>query len=134
MGWGALLVGGAFLFLLTLGLAARGAVGGDDFVVGSIGFVVAVVALFIFMPILQMLASALVTQDGDYSLAVFVAKLFSDRLWGLGCLSGGPRCGVAWNSLFLAVLVGVAHHRCSASSSPWWSPAPASATARSCAR
>ena len=107
MGWGAVLVGGAFLFLLTLGLAARGAVGGDEFVVGSIGFVIAVVALFIFMPILQMFSSALVTQDGDYSLGVFLGKLFSDRLWGLGCLSGGPRCGVAWNSLFLAILVGI---------------------------
>lgn len=107
MGWGALLVAGAFLFLFTLGLAARGAVGGDEFVVGSIGFVVATVALFIFMPILQMFASALVTQDGDYSLGVFLAKLFSERLWGLGCLAGGVRCGVAWNSLFLAILVGV---------------------------
>ncbi len=107
MGWGALLVSGAFLFLFTLGLAARGAVGGDEFVVGSIGFVITVVGIFIFMPIAQMLGSALVTQDGDYSLGVFFSKLFSDRLWGLSCLAGGPRCGVAWNSLFLAVLVGV---------------------------
>ncbi|MEW9838253.1 ABC transporter permease [Mesorhizobium marinum] len=107
MGWGAVLVGSAFLFLLTLGFAARGAVGGDEFVVGAIGFVIAAVALFIFMPILQMFASALVTQDGDYSLAVFLQKMFSERLWGLSCLAGGPRCGVAWNSLFLAVLVGV---------------------------
>ncbi|HEY6633284.1 MAG TPA: iron ABC transporter permease, partial [Rhizobiaceae bacterium] len=68
MGWGAVLVGTAFLFLLTSGLAARGAVGGDEFVVGSIGFVIAAVALFIFMPILQMFSSALVTQEGDYSL------------------------------------------------------------------
>jgi iron(III) transport system permease protein len=107
MGWGALLAGGAFLFLFTLGLAARGAVGGDEFVVGSIGFIVAVVGIFIFMPILQMLASALVTQEGSYSLSVFFTKLFSNRLWGLGCISGGSRCGVAWNSLFLAILVGV---------------------------
>jgi iron(III) transport system permease protein len=107
MGWGAVLTGGAFLFLLTLGFAARGAVGGDEFVVGSIGFVIAAVALFIFMPILQMFSSALVTQDGDYSLAVFAQKMFNDRLWGLSCLAGGPRCGVAWNSLFLAILVGV---------------------------
>ena len=35
MGYGALLVSGAFLFLLTLGIAARGAVGGDVFVVSS---------------------------------------------------------------------------------------------------
>jgi iron(III) transport system permease protein len=107
MGWGALLVSVAFLFLFTLGLAARGAVGGDEFVVGSIGLVVAVVGVFILMPILQMLGSALVTQEGDYSLTVFLSKLLSERLWSLDCLSGGPRCGVAWNSLFLAILVGV---------------------------
>ncbi len=107
MGWGGLLTGFAFLFLFTLGLAARGAVGGDEFVVGSIGFVIAVVGVFIFMPIVQMLLSAVVTQDGDYSLTVFFGKLFSERLWGLSCLTGGPRCGVAWNSLFLAILVGV---------------------------
>jgi len=107
MGWGAMLTGTAFLFLFTLGLAARGAVGGDEFIVGAIGFVVAVVGLFIFMPIFQMLASAMVTQEGDYSLTVFLSKLFSERLWSLGCVTGGPRCGVAWNSLFLAVLVGV---------------------------
>jgi len=107
MGWGAMLVAFSLLFLLTLGLAAKGAVGGDEFVVGAIGFVVAVVGVFIFMPILQMLASAFVTQEGFYSFEVFLGKLLSERLWGLGCLSGGPRCGVAWNSLALAVIVGV---------------------------
>jgi len=107
MGWGALLVALSFLFLLTLGLAGRGMVGGDEFVVGSIGFVIAAIAVFIFMPIVQMLGSALVTSEGDYSLAVFAGKLFSERLWSLGCLSGGPRCGVAWNSLVLAILVGL---------------------------
>lgn len=107
MGYGALLVGLAFLFLFSLGLAARGAVGGDVFVVSTIAFVVASVGLFIFMPILQMLANALQTADGGYSVATFLGKLFSARLWGLDCLFGGSRCGVAWNSLFLAVLVGV---------------------------
>ena len=107
MGWGALLTGVAFLFLFSLGLAARGAVGGDEFVVGAIVFVVAVVGIFIFMPIFQMLLSAIVTQDGDYSLSVFFTKFFSERLWGLDCVAGGPRCGVAWDSLFLAILVGV---------------------------
>ena len=43
MGYGALATALAFLFLLTLGIAARGAVGGDVFVVGSIGFVIATV-------------------------------------------------------------------------------------------
>ncbi|MCA0275629.1 MAG: iron ABC transporter permease [Proteobacteria bacterium] len=107
MGYGALLVGLAFLFLFSVGLAARGAVGGDVFVVSTIAFVVASVGLFIFMPILQMLANALVTEDGSYSLTTFLGKLFSPRLWSLDCLAGGSRCGVAWNSLFLAILVGV---------------------------
>ncbi|AWC22141.1 Sulfate transport system permease protein CysW [Aminobacter sp. MSH1] len=107
MGYGALLAGLAFLFLFSLGFAARGAVGGDVFVVSTIAFVVASVGLFIFMPILQMLANALITEDGTYSLTTFLGKLFSVRLWSLDCLAGGSRCGVAWNSLFLAVLVGV---------------------------
>jgi len=107
MGYGAMLVAAGFLFLLTLGIAARGAVGGDVFVVSAIGMVVAVVSLFIFFPIFQMLASALVTNEGEYSLPAFAAKLLSARLWSLDCVAGGSRCGVAWNSLFLAVVVGI---------------------------
>ena len=107
MGYGALLTGLAFLFLMTLGIAARGAVGGDVFVVGSIGFVIATITLFVFMPIVQMLVNALITEQGGYSLAAFGERLFSDRLWSLGCVSSGTRCGVAWNSFFLAVVVGL---------------------------
>jgi iron(III) transport system permease protein len=107
MGYGAALTALSFLFLLTTGIAGRGAVGGDVFVVGAIGFVVAVVGLFIFYPVLQMLGSAMVTEDGGLSVTSFLGKLFSQRIWGLDCLAGGSRCGVAWNSLFLAVLVGV---------------------------
>ena len=63
MGYGALATALAFLFLLTLGIAARGAVGGDVFVVGSIGFVIATVTLFVFVPIAQMLAERLRHRD-----------------------------------------------------------------------
>lgn len=107
MGYGALATGLAFLFLMSLGIAARGAVGGDVFVVGAIAFVVATVALFVFMPIAQMLLNAFVTDAGGYALGAFGHRLLADKLWSLGCLVGGPRCGVAWNSLFLAILVGV---------------------------
>jgi len=51
MGYGALLTAAAFLFLFTLGIAARGAIGGD-------------VSLFVIMPILQMLTNALLTEEG----------------------------------------------------------------------
>lgn len=106
MGYGAMITASAFLFLFTQGLAARGAINGDVFVTSAIGGVVAVVAIFVFFPIAKMLLAAFVTDDGGYSIVGFLPKFFDGRIWGLGCLSGG-RCGAAWNSLFLAILVGV---------------------------
>jgi len=106
MGYGAMITASAFLFLFTQGIAARGAVNGDVFVTGAIGGVIAVVTVFVFYPILIMMLAAFATDDGGYSVLGFFPKLFDDRIWSLGCLSGG-RCGVAWNSLFLAVVVGI---------------------------
>ncbi|MDV7143732.1 iron ABC transporter permease [Tropicimonas sp. TH_r6] len=106
MGYGALIVATAFLFLFTQGIAARGAINGDVFVVSAIGGVITIVTTFVFFPIAKMLLAAFVTEEGSYSVGVFASKFFDDRLWGLGCLSGA-RCGVAWNSLFLAILVGL---------------------------
>ena len=105
MGTGAMLVASAFLFILTQGIAGRGAVNGDIFVVGAIGFVITIVTVFVFYPIFNMLASAFITQDNTYSINVFIEKFTDRRLWGLDCFRGG-RCGAAWNSLFLAILVG----------------------------
>lgn len=107
MGYGALFVAVSLLFLFTQGIAARGAINGDVFVVSAIGSVIALITVFVFFPIANMLASAFITEDQSYSIAVFFSKFFDDRLWGLGCVAGGHRCGVAWNSLFLAVSVGL---------------------------
>ena len=106
MGYGALLVSATFLFLFAQGLAARGAINGDGFVVGSIALVIALVAAFIFFPVVRILASAF--QDNDYNFVpfLFVEKLFSRDIWGLGCLTANVNCGVAWNSLLMAILVG----------------------------
>ncbi len=104
-GYGAMLVGTAFLFFLTTGIAARGIVNGDVFVVGAIGFVIALVTLFILYPVLNMLSSALQTNEGVYSIRVFFSKFFSDKIWGLHCLTENRSCGVAWNSLALALCV-----------------------------
>ncbi|ABG30722.1 iron ABC transporter permease [Roseobacter denitrificans] len=104
MGYGGMITASAFLFLLTQGVAARGAINGDVFVVSAIGGVIAIVAVFVFFPIAKMLFAAFVTEDGAYSIAVFADKLFDDRLWSLGCFAGA-KCGAAWNSLFLAITV-----------------------------
>ena len=102
MGYGALLVSAAFLFLFAQGLAARGAINGDGFVLGSIALVIALVAAFIFFPVVSILASAF--QDNDYNFIpyLFVEKLFSRDIWGVGCLTANVNCGVAWNSLLMA--------------------------------
>lgn len=105
MGYGAMLCAIAFLFMFTQGLAARGTVGGDVFVTGAIGGVIVIVLVFVGFPIANMLFSAFIDDGGEYSISVFFTKFFDDRLWGLACLSGG-RCGAAWNSLFLAIIVG----------------------------
>jgi len=106
MGYGAMLLASAFLFFLTQGIAARGAVNGDVFVVSSIGGIIAIVSIFVFFPIAKTLLAAFVTEDGTYSAAVFTSKFLDNRIWGLGCLTD-THCGVAWNSLVLAVVVGL---------------------------
>jgi len=102
MGYGALLVCGALLFLFTQGLAARGLVKGDVFVVGAIGLIIALVGAFIFFPVLNIMTSALQDEEGAYSVSVFLGKLFDGKIWSLRCLGESVQCGVAWNSLLLA--------------------------------
>ncbi|MEM9438976.1 MAG: iron ABC transporter permease [Pseudomonadota bacterium] len=106
MGWGASLVVLASLFTLTTGLAGRGAVRGDVFVAGAIGLVVAMVVAFIAFPVSQILIRAFEDKEAAFSLSYLFSNLADDRVWGLNCLAGG-RCGVAWNSFFLAVAVGI---------------------------
>jgi iron(III) transport system permease protein len=106
MGWGAFAVAASLLFVMSYGLAGRGWVRGDPFVAGSIALVVAVVAAFIFYPILTILSSAVRDNAGALAFGLFVDKLLDAKIWGLDCLGGALRCGVAWNSLLLAVLTG----------------------------
>ena len=63
-------------------------------------------AAFILYPTLAVLASALQDNGGALAPAAFVAKFADPRIWSLACVTGDVRCGVAWNSLLLAVLTG----------------------------
>jgi len=107
MGYGALVVGAGFLFLLTRGLALRGLVAGDAFVAGSLGLVIALTLLFIGLPVLQMLVIPFRAEGGGWSVAPFVSRLIDPKIWRLSCLSTGAGCGVAWNTLALAITVGL---------------------------
>ncbi|MEC7216513.1 MAG: iron ABC transporter permease, partial [SAR324 cluster bacterium] len=65
MGYVALLVASCLLFLFTQGWSLRGGVQGDGFVTGSIGLNVLLVLLFIFYPVVKILFSALLNEEGS---------------------------------------------------------------------
>ncbi len=107
IGAGGATVATSLLFVFTHGAALRGAAKGDSFVAGAIGLVVALTLLFVFFPVATVLSSAVRDNAGAFAPGLFLAKVADGRIWGLDCLWSDYRCGVAWNSLFLAVLVGV---------------------------
>ena len=106
LGWGGILVATSFLFIVTTALAMRGLARGDAFVAGAIGLVVATVVVFIAFPISQVLLNAFENREGQVSLGHLIGNIATAKIWGLGCLTGGGRCGVAWNSFLLAILTG----------------------------
>ena len=108
LGYGALLVCAGFLFLFTHGLAARGAIKGDVFVSGTIGLSITMVTAFVFYPVGKILINAVKNDEGDYAFSLFLEKISSHNIWSLACLNSDFSCGVAWNSLWMAVLVGLA--------------------------
>ncbi|TPI95119.1 iron ABC transporter permease [Mesorhizobium sp. B2-8-1] len=106
LGWGAVLYAVTMLMFIAEALAARGWCKGDRFVVGSLLIVIASLILFVAYPLLSILASAIEDNDGNVVPALFAEKLFSANIWSLRCLYGDGSCGVAWNTVAIAVLVG----------------------------
>ncbi|MCV0425070.1 MAG: iron ABC transporter permease [Roseibium sp.] len=105
LGIGALLVVLSYLFILTTAISMSGNARGDAFVIGLIGLIIALVAVFVFFPISQILLQSLKTDAGGYSVTGFLKRFFSGEVWRLDCLNGGT-CGPAINSIFLGVLTG----------------------------
>ena len=106
LGLGALLTALSFLMMLTHGLAAKGFCRGDAFVVSAIGVVAALILTFVFFPIVRVLANGFTDADGAFAPAEFLIKATDGSIWGLGCITARVSCGVAWNTLVLAVAVG----------------------------
>ena len=108
MGIGALVSAAALLLLGCRGLAGKGWCRGDAFIVSSIGAVGVLLAVFVFFPVAKILTSAFADNEGHVALGLFAEKITDSSIWGLGCLGGRIACGVAWNTVVLAVLTGVA--------------------------
>jgi iron(III) transport system permease protein len=108
IGIGALIVATALLLQGCGGLAGKGWCRGDAFIVSSIGVVGVLLAMFVFFPVVKILTSAFTDNEGHPALGAFVEKLTDGSIWGLGCIGGGIACGVAWNTIVLAALTGLA--------------------------
>ncbi|MFM8755502.1 MAG: ABC transporter permease [Limnohabitans sp.] len=89
---------------LEAGLARLGWFRSDVFVSASVVVCVAVLLLFVAYPVMRSMVSAVQDDLGAYAPALLLERLGTQRIWGLGCLSGPSRCGVAWNTLFLALM------------------------------
>jgi iron(III) transport system permease protein len=92
------------VLLAAFGLARLGFFRGDLFVSGAVVGCGVLLALFIAYPVGKALAGAFLTEDGGWSLMAFFERVLTERIWGLGCLAGATSCGVAWNTLLLALL------------------------------
>ena len=94
----------ALTMLAAFGIARLGLFKGDLFVAAAVIGCGVLMALFIAYPVSKALAGAFLDEDGRWSITAFAARVFAERIWGVGCLAGGVRCGVAWNTLVLALL------------------------------
>lgn len=104
IGPGGALVLLSLLMLLGAGLARLGYFRRDVFVAAAVVLCSALLLLFVALPVSKSLVGAFLTEDGQYSASALAERLGHERVWGLACLAGGVRCGVAWNTLFLALL------------------------------
>ncbi|MCB5205307.1 iron ABC transporter permease [Neorhizobium sp. T786] len=107
MGAGAVLSAIVFVLLFAFGLAERGVMKGDAFVIASIALLAFLVTVFVFYPIGSMFIGAVQDFDGSFNPDNFIRNMQDPGIWSLGCLTGGARCGVAWRTLWLAIMTGL---------------------------
>ncbi|HEY7644119.1 MAG TPA: iron ABC transporter permease [Hyphomicrobiales bacterium] len=105
LGWGALTYMTAMGVVASYGWARLGWLKGDVFTIAALLIVSGSIFIFVGYPVLCILVSAF-KSNGAIDLPAFAERFGDSAIWGLGCLSGGT-CGIAWNSLFLATMIGV---------------------------
>ncbi len=106
-GLGAFALALAFLLFLSFGLAERGRLRGDAFVLSAIALVVALVTAFVLYPLASLFAGAFQALDGSFDATSFLTNIQDPSIWSLGCLTGSGNCGLAWRTVTLAICTGL---------------------------
>jgi iron(III) transport system permease protein len=104
IGAGGVLIGIVFVLMFAFGLAERGVMKGDAFVIGAISILVVLVSIFVFYPVGSMFVTAFQSFDGSFDPTGFTTNIQDPSIWSLDCIIGGNRCGVAWRTLWLAIM------------------------------
>jgi iron(III) transport system permease protein len=76
----------------------------DRFAATSLLIITVLVSLFVFYPLARVLVAAVLGPDGALSPGSLGSRLTAEKIWTLACLTSARRCGVAWNTLALALL------------------------------
>jgi iron(III) transport system permease protein len=94
----------ALLMITAVGLARKGFFKGDLFIASAVLGCAVMLVMFIAFPVTKALYGAFLNEEGRWSITAIFDRIGNERVWGLNCFAGGVRCGVAWNTLFLALL------------------------------
>jgi iron(III) transport system permease protein len=103
-GWGAALTLVGLLACGAGGLARAGAFKGDMLASGVAVLAACGLTAFVVYPLARGLAVGFAADAGQTGIAAAASRIANERTWGLSCLGQGAHCGVAWNTLFLALL------------------------------
>jgi iron(III) transport system permease protein len=106
-GIGATVALAAVTVCLARALGRAGLFAGNATIATIVVTIGLLLVLFIFYPIGSALTSAVQDSRGHFAPQLVGERLLTSDIWGLGCLGGGTRCGVAINSALLATIVGL---------------------------
>ncbi len=106
MGAGALFVAFGFIMVCADGIASMGYFRGDRFVSAALLLTTSLVVMFVFFPVVRVLYEGFLDRERALSVVALWDRFAQPKLWNLtwSCLWGGSGCGVAWNTLWLALL------------------------------
>ena len=102
-GLGAVVALAGFVLLAAEGMAGRGHLGGDRFAAACLLAIAVLVGVFVFLPLGRVLAAAVQGQGGALSPAALASRLTAEKIWTVACLTSARKCGVAWNTIVLAL-------------------------------